>query len=95
MAAAKPLVRAIEVMDVVSAHPSGATMMEIAERLQLPKATAYRLVSSLTEVGYLRGGGRHSHYRLGERFIRQYQNSASLRDIVNQIRPLLNQLGNG
>lgn len=92
MSAAKPLLRAIEIMDVVSAHPSGATIMDIAGRTGLPKATAYRLVTSLKEVGYLSGGGRHSRYRLGPRFLRQYQNSVSIRHIVNQVRPTLRHL---
>lgn len=92
MAASKPLARSIDIMDVVSSHPSGATMTEVAERLKLPKATVYRMMRSLTELGYLSGEGRHSRYRLGQRFLRQYHNSVSNRHIINLVRPTLRHL---
>ena len=85
MAAAKPLARVVAVMDVISTHPSGATVMEVAERLDLPKTTAYRIMRALVDVSYLTGGGRHGRYRLGPRFVRQYQNSVSTRHIVNLV----------
>lgn len=92
MAVPKPLLRAIEVMDVISAHPSGATVMEIARQLDLPKASAYRIVSNLKEAGYLCGGGRHQSYRLGERFLRQSHSAIKTRDILRQVRPVLSHL---
>ena len=92
MAAAKPLARVVAVMDVISTHPSGATVMEVAERLDLPKTTAYRIMRALVDVSYLTGGGRHGRYRLGPRFVRQYQNSVSTRHIVNLVQPTLRHL---
>ena len=92
VSAAKPLSRAVAVMDVISAHPSGATVMEVADRLHLPKTTAYRIIKALVEVGYLSGGGRHYRYRYGPRFVRQYQNSVATRQIVILVRPTLRNL---
>lgn len=92
MTDSKPLSRSLAIMDVVSQHPSGATMMEIVERLQLPKSSTYRLVKSLVDEGYLQGQGRYSRYRLGRRFIRQYHNSALTRHLLQIVRPILRQL---
>ena len=92
MRAGQYLVRATEVMDVVTSHRSGATIMEVANKLELPKATAYRLVKSLVDVGYLTGGGRHGRYRLGPRFLRQYHNSIATKLVIDQVRPTLTQL---
>lgn len=82
----------LEIMDVVSMHPSGATMMEVADRLDFPKSSVYRLVNNLVEEGYLEGGGRHSRYRLGRRFLRQYHNSALSKNLVDLARPALHYL---
>ncbi len=92
MTVSKPLSRSLDIMDVVSAHPSGATMTEVSARLQLPPATVFRMVRNLTELGYLEGQGRHSRYRLGKRFLRQYHNSVFSRHIVNTVRPALRYL---
>ena len=88
----KPLARALDIMDIVAAHPSGATMSEVAERLELPAPTAFRIIRHLTELGYLVGQGRHSRYRLGERFMRQYHNNITARQLVNIVRPTLRHL---
>ena len=88
----KPLARSLDIMDVVSAHPSGATMSEVAQALEIPAPTVYRMMRNLTELGYLRGEGRHSRYRLGQRFLRQYHNAASTRNLINAVRPSLRHL---
>ena len=94
MSRSKPFSRLLEIMDIVSLHPSGATMTELVEQLELPKSTTYRLVKTLVEEDYLQGQGRHGRYRLGRRFIRQYHNSASSKQLVDQVRPVLRQLCN-
>lgn len=92
MSESKPVSRMLNIMDVVSIHPSGATMLEITEQLQLPRSSTYRLVRSLVTEGYLQGEGRHSRYRLGQRFLRQYHNSALTKKLVNLVRPTLRHL---
>ena len=72
----RPLARALETMDVVSAATGGATIREIAGALELPRATAYRLVRSLERLGYLQGdGARSARYRPGRRFLRQHHHN--------------------
>lgn len=88
----KPFARLLQIMDVVSQHPSGATMMEIVEQLGIPKSSVYRLVKNLVEEAYLQGGGRHGRYRLGRRFLRQYHNSVSNRNLTELVRPVLRHL---
>ncbi len=88
----KPLGRLLRIMDVVSAHPSGATMAEMVQQLDIPISSVYRLVKSLVEEEYLQGGGRHGRYRLGRRFLRQYHSSVATRNLVELVRPTLRHL---
>ncbi|SHE56701.1 transcriptional regulator, IclR family [Microbulbifer donghaiensis] len=88
----KPFSRMLRIMDVVSAHPSGATMAEMVEQLDIPISSIYRLVKNLVDEEYLQGGGRHSRYRLGRRFLRQYHSSVATRNLVELVRPTLRHL---
>lgn len=47
----KPLERYVRLLEVISGFPEGISPSAIAEVLSLPKATAYRLIRSLAEVG--------------------------------------------
>ncbi|SDZ80643.1 IclR family transcriptional regulator [Microbulbifer marinus] len=88
----KPFSRMLRIMDVVSAHPSGATMAEMVEQLDIPISSIYRLVKNLVDEEYLQGGGRHGRYRLGRRFLRQYHSSVATRNLVELVRPTLRHL---
>jgi len=47
----KPLERYVRLLEVISGFPQGISPSTIAEMLSLPKATAYRLIRSLADVG--------------------------------------------
>lgn len=54
--------RALEVLDVFLGEDHELTLTELARRIGIPKSTAFRLVTQLTQSGYLTRVGRH--YRL-------------------------------
>lgn len=87
----EPLRRAVAVMDLV-ASSTGLTIREISSALDLPLPTAHRLVSSLTDIGYLSGGGRGSSYRLGPRFYRQFHYSLHPQTLASVAAPMLQPL---
>lgn len=87
----EPLRRAAAVMDLV-ASSAGLTVSEISSALDLPLSTAHRFVGSLADVGYLRGGGRGSSYRLGPRFYRQFHYSLQPRTLIAVVTPVLQPL---
>lgn len=64
----KPLERYVRLLEVVSGFPEGISPATIAEMLDLPKATAYRLIRSLAEVDLVEMTAPQSaSCRLGQR----------------------------
>lgn len=67
----KPLERYVRLLEVISGFPEGISPTAIAEMLDLPKASAYRLIRSLAEVGLVEMTAPPSAAcRLGERLER-------------------------
>lgn len=67
----KPLERYVRLLEVISGFPEGISPSAIAEMLRLPKATAYRLIRGLAEVGLVEMTAPPSAAcRLGERLER-------------------------
>lgn len=60
--------RALEMLDVFLGEDHELTLTELARRLDIPKSTAFRLVTQLTQSGYLTRVGRH--YRLSLRVLK-------------------------
>lgn len=49
----RSLARGLRVLEIVAAHPTGTTVTQIAESAGLDKGTASRMVSALSELGYV------------------------------------------
>ena len=62
-----PLGRMAAALDVVAAGRAGLRAIDIAERLRLPQASAYRLLRRLEAIGYLESSGRDPIYTIGPR----------------------------
>ncbi|MBC7342491.1 MAG: IclR family transcriptional regulator [Clostridia bacterium] len=56
--------RALDILECFT-NTTDLTLMEIAERIDLPASTVYRLVSTLAERGYLMRDGATNRYSLG------------------------------
>ncbi|MBE2274809.1 MAG: IclR family transcriptional regulator [Rhodobacteraceae bacterium] len=70
-AADTPLERYVRLLEAISGFPEGISPTVVAEMLGLPKATAYRLIRSLAEVGLVEMTAPPSaSCRLGERLER-------------------------
>ena len=63
--------RGLKILEMLSEHPSGLLMGEMKE-LQLPAASLYRMLVTLTELGYIIRD-EHDRYHLGRKlqFCRQ------------------------
>jgi IclR family pca regulon transcriptional regulator len=55
------------VLDVIAGERAGLRAIDIAERLRLPQASAYRLLRRLEAIGYLESSGRDPTYTVGPR----------------------------
>lgn len=58
------------VMEHLADNPAGLTMQEIVNDLDLPKTTAFRLLSSMVDSGYLSLGENNLRYSLTRRLLR-------------------------
>jgi len=87
--ASSSLLRALDVLDVVSAGPTA--LADLAERLSLTRSTAYRLAAALADRGLLRHNSRKG-YQLGPRILALgYQARESI-DLLATAQPVLDAL---
>ena len=57
----------MKILEMLSEHPSGLLMGEMKE-LQLPTASLYRMLITLTELGYIIRD-EHERYHLGRKLL--------------------------
>ncbi|MBM4791822.1 helix-turn-helix domain-containing protein [Streptomyces sioyaensis] len=79
--------RAFRLMEAVGAHEGGAPAKQLARETELPLATAYHLLRTLTHDGYIRkleDGG----YVLGDR-LDTLQSGGRAQALLNRVRPAL------
>lgn len=84
------LARGLAVLGLFNARTRSLSMQEIAERLSVSTSALYRIVFTLTDMGYL--NKHHTQYELGARVISDGFSYLASRDIVDVAMPHLNQL---
>ena len=83
-----PLRRAFSVLELVATKPGELTASDIADALNLPQASASRLLKRLTEIGLLNGFKRNGRYTTGVRLLRlarSLANKLSIQEIVSPV----------
>lgn len=61
--------RALTILELLAQHPDGMRMREIAEKLDLPANSVFRLTGTLEERGYLLREGDDMRYRLSRKLL--------------------------
>lgn len=84
------LQRGLSVLGMFNAQTRALTINEIAERLGVSASACYRILFTLTEMGYL--NKLATHYELGGRVISDGFSYLASRDIVDVAMPHLNAL---
>lgn len=84
------LARGLAVLGLFNARTRSLSMQEIAQRLNVSTSALYRIVFTLTDMGYL--NKHNSQYELGARVISDGFSYLASRDIVDVAMPHLNQL---
>jgi DNA-binding IclR family transcriptional regulator len=82
--------RAFAVLAALTDGPIGVT--EVAERADLPKSTAARLLSSLTREGAVEQVPGDTRYRLGPRIASLAEGVVPVRSLIATARPILEEL---
>ena len=88
----KSLVKLVRVLDCFSLNDRSLTLAEISKRTGFPRSTAYRLLVSLRDVGFLeqdRGGDR---YRLGLKLFELGNTALANFDLHREARPFIEAL---
>ncbi len=93
----EPLVPAVErthriLWELHMASPHGLGASELAEKLGLPRSSAYRLVRSLKSLGYLIEAGNGGGFTLGPSILDIARSAFRAHDLVSVSRPFLTRL---
>ena len=84
--------RAMAVMDLLGEAPNGLHLTDIAERMELPKGSVYRVLASLASQDYVKKDPETSRYFLGTKILRLQRTIATRSDLVPAAIPHLNNL---
>lgn len=87
-----PLWRAFGAIELIAMSSGGLTASEIADHMNLPLVTAYRVLQRLSELGILEGAGRGAKYVVGARLDRIARTIAGSGSIVDRTRPIAQEI---
>ncbi|WCM93299.1 SMP-30/gluconolactonase/LRE family protein [Acidovorax sp. NCPPB 2350] len=76
------LEKALDLLDAVGAAPEGLSQAELAQRLGLPRTTAYRLLATLVARGLLRRDPLRKVYCLGMRCFEMARQAYAMPDLA-------------
>jgi IclR family acetate operon transcriptional repressor len=82
--------RAFAVLSALSSGPIGVT--EVAERADLPKSTAARMLATLSHEGAVEQVPGDTRYRLGPRIATLAEGVVPVRSLIATARPILEEL---
>ncbi|RUX23740.1 IclR family transcriptional regulator [Mesorhizobium sp. M7A.F.Ca.US.011.01.1.1] len=89
----KPLERYVRILEIVAGFPGGISGTSVGEMLDLPKASAYRLMKSLADVELIeQSGSSTANFKLGRRLERLLFSGASDEWFKVVARPTLQEL---
>lgn len=82
--------RTVEILKLVSKNPDGITLDDICERLELPKTSAYDIVTTLAEMGMVNvDRGQRQRYTIGLTAYRIGINYTNNLDFIGAMEPEL------
>ena len=84
--------RAFDILKAVSSNAEGASLTEIAARVELPKSTVSRMLSTLTGVGAVERVSEREGFRIGNELIAIASNVTYPRTLSAIARPFLQHL---
>jgi len=83
--------RALDIIEILAVEPEGLGVTEVAEKADLHKSTAHRLISTLAERGYLEKT-ETGNYKIGLRLIGAVSCYINSLELQTEARPYLAQI---
>ncbi|WP_293784621.1 IclR family transcriptional regulator [uncultured Aeromicrobium sp.] len=84
--------KALELLTCLGAFPHGASASQLAQRVDYPFSTVYRLLNTLVSTGYASFDPETKHYRLGLRVFQLSHQVANARGLNGLALPVLESL---
>lgn len=82
--------RTVEILKLISRSPEGATLDDLCEKLDLPKTSAYDIVTTLAEMGMVNvKRGQKQNYTIGLMSYRIGVNYTNNLNFIGTIEPIL------
>lgn len=88
------LEKAFELIELLSKSTHGFTMSEIIQILNQPKTSVYRLLNSLTEMGYISKSEENSHYFLSKKLLKIGLGAVGDSNLIEYAIPFMQKLRN-
>lgn len=93
----RTLQRGLAILELLAASPQGLTLGQVAVRLALPKSSAFNLLHTLEDAGYIRAHGQGAYrltlklFEVGAAAENQDELASALRRQMRSIRDALNE----
>jgi IclR family acetate operon transcriptional repressor len=84
--------KTMRVLEVLAQHPGGCALKEIAARTGLVKSSAFRILHSLKELGYVEQAGPEARYHSSLKVLSLARAVATHEVVINVARPHLQNL---
>ncbi len=87
--------RASQILDILGQSPQGISIRELSTKVNLPKGTIHRLLSSLLHFGYVRQAPKTRNYFLGFKLVELGNLLLGQLDLRKEAEPFLRDLAEG
>ena len=87
--------RASQILDILGQSPQGISIRELSTKVNLPKGTIHRLLSSLLHFGYVRQDPKTRNYFLGFKLVELGNLLLGQLDLRKEAEPFLRDLAEG
>lgn len=87
--------RASQILDILGQSPQGISIRELSTKVNLPKGTIHRLLSSLLHFGYVRQDPKTRNYFLGFKLVELGNLLLGQLDLRKEAEPFLRDLAQG
>ncbi|MBI9085635.1 MAG: IclR family transcriptional regulator [Desulfobacterales bacterium] len=87
------ITRTTLILETIGNYPSGLSLGELSEIIELPKGTTHRLLTSLAYFDFIRQDKASKHYHLGFKLVELGNHLLSHIDVRKEAHPYLIRLG--
>lgn len=83
--------KALDILETIHEGRSGIALADLARALKLPKPTAYRIVATMENRGYL-GRNTAGHYQMTRKLFELQQNDSEEQALIRAAQPVMQRL---